>query len=495
MHFLDWSILFIYLFGSLAIGVLGRKYISGIEDYLVAGRKLGVHIGIATLAATEIGTITYMYYAELGYKAGFAAFITAIIAGCAMIFIGKTGIIVERLRSLNVMTVPEFFERKYGRGLRILTGALVAAAGILNMGVFLRVEGEFLTILCGISKEYLILAMTFILLLEMTYTALGGMVSVVITDFLQYVLLSTATVLISVFVVWHVGWDSMVDKVVQTFGSAQLNPFTHPKFGWSFIIWQVLVWLAINTCWQTTAMRSLSTNSPQTARRVLQWTGFIFLGRGMLPMLWGIAALTLFGQFGHFTEDGAPVPLVNGATVKPIEAMPYMLAMLLPTGIKGLVAAGMLAATMSVNSSYLLAWSSIISQDIVQPLRLTKGLSPLNSSQQIKLNRSTNVLVSVFLLFFGLYFQVPGSTYLYLNLTATIYLAGAFICILGALYWKKTSKMGCYLSMLFGALGTLIPFFILKWNENHIGFSAFLFAIAGLVLGSYCFPEMKEART
>ena len=155
-----------------------------------------MYVGIATLAATEIGTITYMYMAELGYKAGFAAFAAALISGCSMILVGRTGFIIGRFRDLKLMTVPEYFEVKYSRGLRIVTGFVVALGGILNMGVFLKIEGQFLMTVSGIDSRYLVAVMTGILLLELVYTVLGGMVSVVITDFMQYILLSIATIIV-----------------------------------------------------------------------------------------------------------------------------------------------------------------------------------------------------------------------------------------------------------------------------------------------------------
>lgn len=62
---LDWTIVGVYLAATLAAGLYGRRYISDVADFLVAGRELGVWLGVATLAATETGTITFMYYAEL----------------------------------------------------------------------------------------------------------------------------------------------------------------------------------------------------------------------------------------------------------------------------------------------------------------------------------------------------------------------------------------------------------------------------------------------
>jgi len=76
-----------YVILSMAAGLYGKRYISGLSDFLVAGRGVGTYLGIATLAATEIGTVTFMYYAELGYKTGFASFVNGLIAGCVMILV------------------------------------------------------------------------------------------------------------------------------------------------------------------------------------------------------------------------------------------------------------------------------------------------------------------------------------------------------------------------------------------------------------------------
>lgn len=479
---IDWLIVIVYLIVSVAVGLIGKRFVGNVSHFLVAGRELGLYVGIATLAATEIGTITYMYNGELGYKYGFAAFAAALISGLVMIFVGRTGFVISRLRELRLMTVPEFFEVKYSRGLRLVTGVLVALGGILNMGVFLKIEGEFLTIVSGIPSRYLVAAMTVILLLELLYTVLGGMVSVVITDFVQYVLLSVATILVTIYAVAHAGWGNIVDKVTATMGEAGFNPIANPKFGLTFLIWQVLLWFSVHTCWQTTAMRMFATRSAETSKRVMTWTGFIFLGRGMLPMLWGIAALTMFGTGA--TDQGVPSPVVDGQTLAPIDAMPAMLATILRPGVKGLVVAGMLAATMSVNSSYLLGWSAVISQDIILPLRRVLKKPPLDSRAQILVNRISNLFVSLFLMFWGLYYTPPGAVYLYLNITGTIFLAGAFVCVVGGLYWRRANTTGGYLAMIAGAAGAIIPFFFLHWSENITGFAAFGLAALGLVVGS-----------
>jgi solute:Na+ symporter, SSS family len=481
--FLDWSIVAAYLLGTLTIGVLGKRYVASVSNYLVAGRELGPHAGIATLAATEIGTITFMYYAELGYRYGFAAFAAAMISGLVMIVVGRTGFVIARLRELRLMTVPEYFEVRYSPGLRMLTGVLVAVGGVLNMGVFLKVEGEFLTIVTGLDVSYLTTIMVVILLLELIYTVLGGMVSIAITDFIQYALLSVAAILVSIWVVFNAGWSNMVRHVETIMGPPGFNPFTSPKFGLSFILWQVVFWFAIHTCWQTTAMRMFSTKGPEVAKKVMTWTGFIFVGRGMLPMLWGIGALTLMGT-GPATVDGVPSPMLYGKHFEVVQAMPAMLSAILGPGIRGIVVAGMLAATMSVNSSYLLGWSAVISQDIIGPLSNALGRARMSSSAQILVNRIANAAVSLFVMFWGLFYKPPGAVYLYLNVTATIFLAGVFTCVVGGLYWKRSNVTGGYAAMLLGAGGAMIPYFVFHAGENFSGFAAFVLSAAGFIIGS-----------
>jgi len=216
-------------------------------------------------------------------------------------------------------------------------------------------------------------------------------------------------------------------------------------------------------------MRTFSTRDPETSKKVFSWTGFIYLGRGMMPPLWGIAALTMLG------------PNVNS-----LEAMPTMLTRILPVGILGLVVSGMLAATMSVNSSYLLGWSSIIAQDIILSLRK----KPLGSSSQVLLNRTANLVVSLFVLFWGIWYTLSGPTYFYLNITASIFLACAFAAVIGGLFWSCANTLGGYCAMITGAIGAVAFFFHVP--ASYAGLGSFTLAGLAMMLGSLL-GEKKRA--
>ena len=107
---LDWSIIIVYVALSLAAGLMAQSSLSlGFRTSSWRAAASGCS-WVSTLAATEIGTVTFMYYAELGYKTGFSSFVNGLIAGCVMIVIGCTGLSSSGLRGLQFMTVPEYFQ-------------------------------------------------------------------------------------------------------------------------------------------------------------------------------------------------------------------------------------------------------------------------------------------------------------------------------------------------------------------------------------------------
>ena len=86
---IDWVLTVAYLLASVALGIWAKRYVENLAGYMVAGRKVKVSLGIATFVATELGTVTYVYYGELGYVAGFSGFIIGILAMIAYSLVGQ----------------------------------------------------------------------------------------------------------------------------------------------------------------------------------------------------------------------------------------------------------------------------------------------------------------------------------------------------------------------------------------------------------------------
>ena len=125
-----------------------------------------------------------MYTAQNGYEKGFSGATPGILTAIAMFIIGKTGFCIQPLRASGVITIPELIDRKFGPRVRWASGVVIVLGGLLNMGVFLRTGGEFLVLATGLDVRYLEITMTILLIGVAVYTILGGMLSVLVTDFL-----------------------------------------------------------------------------------------------------------------------------------------------------------------------------------------------------------------------------------------------------------------------------------------------------------------------
>ncbi len=234
---IDGSIVGVYILVTMAAGLMVRKYVGKVEDFLVAGREMNVYLGIASLAATEFGIVTCMYTAQNGYEKGFSGSIPGILMAVAMLFVGITGFCIKPLREAGVMTIPELFQARFGSKVRWAAGVVIVLGGLLNMGVFLRTGGEFLVSVMQIGGgHHLEIMMTVLLIMVAIYTIFGGMLSVLITDFLQFIVMSAGLIVVTIVIILKVGWGNMMHAVESHYGAGGFNPFVHPDMGWEYVL-------------------------------------------------------------------------------------------------------------------------------------------------------------------------------------------------------------------------------------------------------------------
>lgn len=478
---LDGSIVGVYLLATMIAGIMVRKYVGKVEHFLIAGREMDVYLGIASLAATEFGVVTCMYTAQNGYEFGFAGATPGILNALAMLVVGVTGFCVKPLRDSGVMTLPELFEKQFGPRIRWAAGVVIVLGGLLNMGVFLRTGGEFLVLVCGFDVRYLEIAMTVLLLAVAVYTILGGMLSVLVTDFLQFIVMSLGLIAVTILILINVGWDSLTAAVTTHYGEGGFNPFIHPKMGWEYVVFNAFLNLAAVLTWQTTIARVLASKDTQTGLRVYKRTSFFFVARFLIPGIWGIAALATLA------------PEVVGANS--LHAMPIFLSTAVPMGLMGILIAAMLAADMSTDSSYMLTWASVIYNDILAPFRKGKW----SEKRGLFWNRSIVAIIGVFLLFYGLWYPLQGDLWTYLGVTGTIYLASMSVLLISCCYWKRANNWGASAAILFGAV-IPISFLVLQQipSARHIaddigpyysGIATYLVAGAAMIVGSLLKPQ------
>lgn len=524
----DGGIVGLYLLITMAAGIAMRKYVGKLEDYLVAGREMNLYLGIASLAATEFGIITCMYTAQAGYTQGFSGAMPGICQALSMALIGLTGFCVKPLREAGAMTLPEMFEKRFGQRVRWLSGVVIVLGGLLNMGVFLQIGGKFLCTVAGFDLGNLTLIMTTLLLMVVIYTVLGGMLSVLVTDFLQFVVMSVGLLAVSFLILKQVGWEALVATVQKHHGEGGFQPLANPALGWPFLINQFIANAAAALTWQAVIVRILSAKDSQTSQRIYTRTSFFFVCRFLLPGIWGIAALATLGwqplkqlsdaerqsipstvqQKIEASIVGKPVAALSAAETAALSvevqtklgdasllAMPTFLSTFLPVGLMGLLIAAMLAADMSTNSSYMLSWASVIYNDILAPFRRR----PWPDRKAIFWNRCIVALIGVYLLVFGLFYKIEGNVWSYLLLTGSIYLSSMSVLLIACCYWKRANNWGAIGGIFLGAALPIAHLTLEKlpstaaWaasiGKDLAGIAAFAAAALGMIVGSLLKPR------
>lgn len=507
---IDAAIVAVYLAGSVTIGFLVRRYVNNMTTYIGAGRKVGLWLGVATMTGTEMGLITLMYSAQKGFTGGFAAFHIGLIAGAVTLLIGLSGFIVVPLRQLKVLTIPEYYERRFDRKTRVLGGIMLAFGGILNMGLFLKVGSMFIVGVTGLSSSGLALpiVMVVLLVLVLIYTTLGGMVSVVLTDYVQFVILSIGLLVATFLAIDQLGWGEISSTVENLKGAAGSNPVAEGSgFGWSYVLWMVVT-AGLVSCavWPTAVARALAMESAKAVKRQYMWSSVSFMVRFIVPMFWGICALVYIQN----SADGADLKALffppEGSGVEPMDnlyAMPIYMGRLLPPVILGVMTAAMIAAFMSTHDSYFLCWSSVITQDIVAPLRK----KPLSDAARVKLTRCLIVAIGAYVLYWGLFYKGKEDIWDYMAVSGAIYFTGALAVLICGLYWKGASSTGAFAALLTGltALFGLGPVQQLtglqyrgedgQWVQRitgaEVGLAAVVLAFAVMIGVSLLFPDKE----
>ena len=202
------------------------------------------------------------------------------------------------------------------------------------------------------------------------------MVSVIVTDYIQYVVLSVGFMFCIFYSIKTLGWNNIFNSIESMKDYETIyNPIE--KMGGAYISWQVVLGFVSAVIWPTAITRVLSMKNTHLVKKQYIWSSFSFLIRFIIPCFLGICS------FVYFNGD---------VSNQSLALMPKYLGEILPVGILGIVVAGMLAAFMSTHDSYLLCWSTIITNDIVEPLSGKK----LSSDLKILISRIIILILGIY---------------------------------------------------------------------------------------------------
>ncbi len=372
---LDWIVIGIYfmLIAGIAIWVMSRKT-ETTEDYFLAGRNVGWFVVGASIFASNIGSEHVVGLAGAGAGGKIPMLIYELHAWL-VITLGWV-FLPFYLRS-GVFTTPEFLERRFNANTRWFLSVFSLVAYVLTkVSVTVYAGGIVIAELLGI--EFWTGALITVILTGI-YTIVGGMRAVVYTEALQTVVLVLGAGTLTFVGLDAVGgWSAMVDSLEPGYLN-MWRPASDPNFPWpSLVISSSIVGLWYWCTDQYIVQRVLSAKNIQEGRRGTIFGGFLKLLPVFLFLIPGVVALALKNK-GELSWDS------------PDQAFAALLMNKMPAGLRGLVAAGLLAALMSSLASVFNSCSTLFTVDVYKKL---KPQTP--EKQLLKIGRFATVVIGDF---------------------------------------------------------------------------------------------------
>ncbi len=433
---IDLVVIAAYLLGMVALGWWGMLRTRNRSDYLVAGRRLGTFMYSGTMVAVVLGGASTVGGIGLGYTHG--------LSGAWLVGAIGVGILVlhaffaRRISRLGVYTVAEMLDLRYGGNSRVVSGVVM---GGYTFMLTVTSTLAFSTVFSALFDMPRALAIVVGGAVVVTYSTLGGMWSVTITDMAQFLIKTVGVLIILTPVaVWHAGgFSGMRD----TLGSSHFDPVA---IGGPTILTYFLTYTLGILIGQDIWQRVFTGRDT----RVVARGG---LGAGAYCLLYAVAGALI----------GTAAAVVLPGLDNPDDAFALIVVDVLPVGVAGLVLAAGLSAVMSTASGALIACSTVTSTDLWPQLRALWRREPATTTEATGSEGAQHDDMTANRVFtLGLGAATIGVSLLVTDVVAgltvayNILVGGLLVAVLGGLVWRRGTRAGALASMLAGAVTVLV---------------------------------------
>lgn len=418
-----------YLVAMVAAGFFLRKRIHVASDFLITGRKLGLSLTTATLAAVQLGAGVILGGAELGAESGvWPGMWYGVGCGGGLILAGI--LVAAKLRKQGGYVPLDFFGTRYQEKKAVrIWGWLSNIPSLLGIFVAQILAAGSIFSVFGFSFTQGVIISGVVIML---YSVLGGMWGVVVTDFIQLGIIVIGIPLVAIIAMIKLGDISTVgmSQVLAT----QFIPAG--KFSQAvFIIIPFLLSISIS---YDAYMRYQSAKSVAVAK----W-GCILAG--ILVMFISFCA-GIAGAVGRILFPG-----IDNASV-----FPQMVKASLPPLAAGIVVAALLAAAMSSANSLLISLSGCFSRDLYNKVfHPSAKLDELKHSKTI----SRTVVVCAVIVGIVIAFRAEGILYTIIIFNYP-YMGSMLVPLLGGVLWKGGTTRGALAAMLVGGAIGVVSFMV-----------------------------------
>jgi SSS family solute:Na+ symporter len=485
---LDLVIIIGYLIVIVGLGMWAgwsqRRNAEG-SDYFLAGRSLTWPIIGLALFSTNISTIELVSLAEEGYKSGLVYGNLEWMAGLTLVILALF-FAPFYIRS-KVTTLPDFLKKRFNNQCRVFQVIIAVVSAIfIHIGFALFAGAKVMEGLFGID---MMISISLILALTGLYTIVGGLKAVVLTEAFQTIILIGGSVTMTLIGFQKVGgWEGLTASVDPGMLTMLRSAEEQPDMSW----YSVFLGYPIIGIWyfctdQTIVQRVLGAKDEMHARLGPLFAGFIKILPVFIFVMPGLICLALInkGVLPNTLDDTA-------------QTYAFLVANMLPIGVKGIVAAAMLAALMSTVSGALNSIATVFCYDIYRPLR------PDSSDRKLVIVGRITTIVAMFLAILWAPQISKFGSILQGNTAMICYIApGITAVFLGGVFWKRASAKGAFITLISGTVMGVVVF-LLDWFKEYTGwnypfmmagFWLFLICCAILYFGSLKFPQVHTAES
>ncbi len=445
---IDTVIVVVYLLGILAVGILaGYRKDTSPDQFFLAGRSLRWPLIGTGLFCANISTIHLVGLASSGYKDGLVIGNFEWMAAFCLILLGM--FFAPFYFRSRISTLPEYVEKRYGSGARTFLALIfVMSALLVHIGISLYAGAKVLEEFFGIPYVASILVISAITAI---YTILGGLRAVMITDAIQAVLLLLGAAILTCTGLWalrEAGITSWSDfrAACRPNQLSMIQPIKDPsapgslglrEFSWYSILfgYPVLgIWYWCTD--QTIVQKILAAKTEKDGRDGAIFAGFLKILPVFLMVLPGVIGYVLFRE--QIGDD-------NDATLM------VMMKELLPVGVRGLMAAGLLAALMSTIEAALNSTATLTAEDIIKRLWPDTPDAAL-----VSVGRITAGVVILLAMFWSTQGAKFGSIFEAINKIPMAFAPGITTIFLWGVFWPRGNKQGAMAALLFNVVIGLV---------------------------------------
>jgi len=474
---IDVFVIAIYLIGITAFGIwIGFRRHASTDAYFLANKSLGWFTVGAAVFTSNISTIHLVGLAAGGAKDGLVIGNFEWMACFTLILLAL--LFAPFYINSKVRTLPEFMERRYCPSARTFLAFIgLIGALLIHIGISLFAAAKIFQSFLGVPMVATIIVLS---VFTVTYTALGGLKAVVMTENIQVCLLLGGAMLVTVLGLRALPLVGVPD--VATFKAAvapgqlhMLHPVVNAQGHLSEFSWLgVLLGYPILGIWywcadQTHVQRVLAARTLKDGQNGALFAGFLKIAPVFLMVLPGVIGYVLWqkGAFQLAKLAGTNDPDYN-------TMLPALINFLVPVGLKGLLAACMAAALMSCMAAALNSCATLISIDIVKRLR------PQTPDERVvTIGRFTTGVIMVLAMVWSTQGDQFGTIFEAINkIPMTFAPAVTTVFVLGVM-WKRGTKEAAMATLYLGSVIGVIYFLldlpsIGKWllaGRAHEGFS------------------------